>query len=176
MQGFPFAPWLTLPCHGGRLLPSCWKQTPEGQVQPCSLALECVSCPREGNCGSRWGPCRQRRLMRCLDRHLQFHPWEAQGHIPFSSLLIPDPVQDSGHRSCRNWGGCSATRNLLCLSGRLLPESVCPKCGAHLQSVMADLECSHWERSCCICPSVQTVAAVALPRSCHRPARLSLWS
>ena len=134
---------LSLSCQEWDLLPNYWIRSPHGQIQSCSIALECVPWSKGGDCWSKWGPCVHRGPMCHLCIHVRFCSEAAQGHVLFS---VYDPYLRQGwceigcdwglgHCGWRYCYSCAATWDLGCHLS-LLPGSACTRSSTKLLCVM----------------------------------------
>ena len=148
-------------CWGWGLLHNCWSRSPEVCVWWNFIALECVPCPKGGDCWCKWGLCGHTEPMHCLGRNLQFLSDSVQCCVPFSVVFIPDLVVGS----LAEWavaGGCGAVTAgsgwlcccLGCLCGTPLPGPVHPSSSSKLRCGVGRVwstPTGRWTTACC-CP------------------------
>ena len=132
-QGLLFAVWLSLPCQGQDLLPSCWVEALRVRIYWALLPLSACPSPEEVTAvqGSPPRTCTSRaQLSLAL---LRSRP----SSRAFLCCVHPGPSArlwggsgwglEPRHCGCRNQGGCASFGDLSCVPGRPLPGPVCPR-------------------------------------------------
>ena len=124
----------------GLLLNYCIMST-KGQIQSCSIDLECVNSPKEVI--AETSMITENLCGTCVDIHVSAQ--KQPKVISLSAVYVVDLVQGycevgwgCGLRycGCRNWCQCAGTWDLGYLCGSLLPGPVCPRSSSKLLYVV----------------------------------------